>query len=382
MKNQKRILFINQDSGYLTIDIINSFVDEGYTCSLITGRLVQRNIPLYDSVKVKRIRKYNRSSAFKRLITWSLAFIQILFLVIFRHRKDILFIISNPPFATFLPLLVKNPFYLLIFDIYPDALTELGYMPENSKIIKWWQKANIRVFRKTNCIFTISEGMKTVLQKYTVPEQIIAVNLWTDNTFFKPVHPDDNPFIKKHHLGGKFVVMYSGNLGLAGDIEVLLDVAARIRNDKIIFVIIGEGAKRKMLVEKVKDLHLENVIILPWQPAAEIPNSFAAASLSVISLGSKASKLAVPSKLFNFLSAGTPLLCISLHGSEIETLVNYYQCGKNFDPEDIEGMENFILQMNDNKKLQAQMRINSAKASEDFTISNVKKFVEVLNHES
>ncbi len=108
--------------------------------------------------------------------------------------------------------------------------------------------------------------------------------------------------------------MYSGNIGLSGDVEVLIDVAEKIRRDDIIFLIIGDGAKKQMIREKAEKLVLKNIIFLPWQPADELPFSLSSASIAVVSLGVKTSRLAVPSKLYNCLSVGAPLLCLTSKG--------------------------------------------------------------------
>jgi hypothetical protein len=261
MADPKRIVFINQDSGYLMIDIINAYVKAGYPCVLITGRLVERNIPLDNTVRIERMIKYNRKTTFTRLYTWIVGFIQIWRKVTFKFKKDNLFIVSNPPFAPLLPLVVKNSFSLLIFDIYPDVLSELGYLSENSIIMKWWSKSNRKVFVNALNVFTITDSMKQVLQKYTGGKAIEVVSLWTDNTFLKPVDPAENPFLDKHRLSGKFIVLYSGNIGLSGDVDALIDVATEIQREDILFLIIGDGAKKEMIREKVKKLDL-NVIIL------------------------------------------------------------------------------------------------------------------------
>jgi glycosyltransferase involved in cell wall biosynthesis len=362
------------------IDIINAYVASGYHCVLITGRLVQRSTPLHASVKIERIIKYDRKTTLRRLLTWTLGFLQILIKIVFKFRKDILFIVSNPPVALFLPILVKNRYQLLIFDVYPDALSELGYLSHKSFIIKLWRKANRKVFERADSIFTITESMKEVLQVYSGGKMIKVVQVWTDNLFFKPIDPDKNSFIKKHNLSGKFIVLYSGNIGLSGDVEVLTDIAERINRDDIIFVIIGDGAKKQMISEKKEKLRLKNLILMPWQPVSELPFSLSAASLAVISIGKKASSLAIPSKLFNFLSVGAPLLCMTSKGSEVDRLVNRYECGKSFEPDDISGMVNFILELADNEILNKVFSQNSLKASESFDISNVNLMLEATHN--
>jgi glycosyltransferase involved in cell wall biosynthesis len=376
-KNQflKRIIFINQDSGYLMIDIINTYAIAGYKCVLITGRLVIRNRPLFPGVKVEKIIQYDRMTITRRLLTWFIGFIQILWKIITRYRRDDLFIVSNPPFAPLLPILLRNPVHLLIYDIFPDVLVESGYLSNKSALIKWWQKFNRKAFVKARNIFTITNGMKMVLQNYALNKTIEVVPIWTDNTFLKPIDPDINPFIKKHNLSGKFIVMYSGNLGLSADVEILMDIALEINRNDIVFLIIGDGIKKDGIREKVSRLGLTNLVLLPWQPTEELPYSLASANIGVIFLGNKLSKLAIPSKLYNFLSVGSPLLCITPKGSEIESIVRKYKCGNSFEPDNIKGMANFVSEVADNIDFYSSLKMNSLKASEDYGISKIDKFL-------
>lgn len=371
----KKIIFINQDSGYLMIDIINAYAETGYSCVILTGRLVVRNRLLHSTVNIDTIIKYNRATTFMRLLTWSIGFFQIWLKVGLKYRKDDLFIVSNPPFAPLLPLLVKNSFKLLIFDIYPDILSELGYLKKDSLVMGWWSKGNIKVFNKAEKIFTISKSMKQILNSYAGNNIIEVVTIWTDNIFLKPIKADENPFLLRHNLSGKFIIMYSGNIGLSSDVEILIDIAAKIDMDDIIFVIIGDGAKKEKIRIKAEKLNLKNLILLPWQPASELPFSFSAANLAVISLGTNVSKLAVPSKLYNFLSVGAPLLCLTSKGSEIETLVAEYECGRCFEPNNISGIVNYILDVAENRNLHKLLINNSLKASTDFTMTNITKFL-------
>ena len=358
------------------IDIINTHVSRGVQCILITGRLVERNSQLDNSVKVVKIIRYNRKSGFYRLLTWTIGFIQIWIQVLINFRKETLFIVSNPPIAPLLPIFVKNKFKLLIFDVYPDALSELGYLSKDSMLIKSWKRLNRKVYQRATELYTITEGMKMVLANYTDRNSITVVPLWTDNSFLKPIPSEKNPFIKKHSLDGKFIVMYSGNLGLSSNPELLIELASVIDSENIIFLIIGEGAKKQRLVDKVETEGLKNVLFLPWQPANEMPYSFAAADLAVIFHGPGISKLAIPSKLYDFLSAGAPLFCVTSKESEVERLVENFNCGKSFLPDDLKGMMNFILKLSEDKSIAADLSANSLEASHAFSIINTQLFLD------
>jgi len=362
------------------IDIVNAYAETGYSCVLITGRLVVRNKPLHESVKVERIIKYNRTRTVMRFLTWGIGTIQILVKILFKFKRDLLFIVTNPPSAPLISLIVRNPYHLLIFDIYPDVLSELGYLSENSLLIKCWRYFNIKVFSKAERIFTLTDSMKKVLQAYAGKKEVEVVGIWTDNSFLRPVEPAENAFLKKFNLSGKFIVMFSGNIGLSGGIDILLDLAKEIIRDDIMFLIVGNGAQKERMQEKAKLLRLTNLQFLPWQPVSELPNSFSSASLAFIYLGTKTSNLLIPSKLFNFLSTGAPLLCVSPKGSDVEKLIAKYDCGKNFGPDDTDMMAEFINDAATNPGLMINMKKNALKASEDFSESNAARFLSTIDY--
>ena len=166
MPKNKEIVFVNQNAGYLMIDTINVHVPHYASITLITGKIIQRQTPLHPSVKVQKIVPYDRSSTLKRLFTWFWGTLQILWLIAIKHRGATLFLVSNPPFAPLLPLVLRNPFKLLIYDVYPDALTEYKIFKSTSGFIKLWKWANRKVFGRAVSIFTLSEGMKNVMPRW------------------------------------------------------------------------------------------------------------------------------------------------------------------------------------------------------------------------
>ncbi|MCK5840201.1 MAG: glycosyltransferase family 4 protein [Bacteroidales bacterium] len=372
---KKRITIINQDSGYLMIEIANAYAKEGYKVSLIAGRLVQRNKPLNDKIKFIKIIRYNRSSTINRLFTWGVAAVQILFLLWFRFRKRQLLIVSNPPFAPLIPLLCSNNFSLLIYDVYPDALTEFGFFSSESLFIRCWKKVNIKVFKKAERIITITKGMQNVLRKYAGENPVEVIPIWTDNNFLKPVPKTENPFIEQQKLKEKFVVLYSGNLGYSHDVEAIIELAAIIDHPRIQFIIIGEGDKKVMLQQKIADYGLINCLMLPYQKPQDLPYSLSSADIAIVTLGKDASMLSVPSKTYNLMSIGAPLLCIADPDSELASLVNRYKIGQCFNSKKLDTMKKFVLELADNSAKLEKYRSNALKASKDFGLENAKHFI-------
>ncbi|HEY5590932.1 MAG TPA: hypothetical protein VIK55_07920 [Paludibacter sp.] len=127
--NKKPIVFVNQSSGYLMIDIIHA-VGKNYSESvLIAGTIHPRNNPLGDGVTVEKIVPINRKSTIKRSISWSLGFLKALYLVKTKYKNAHLFLTTNPPFAPLIPLFCSNSYTLLVYDVYPDLqISSIDYI--------------------------------------------------------------------------------------------------------------------------------------------------------------------------------------------------------------------------------------------------------------
>ena len=375
MTKKDSIVFINQNAGYLMIDIINAHSNYQQR-SIITGKLIQRNISIDPSVKIEKIITYNRSSGVKRMFTWVVGFMQILWLVKTRYRKADLFIVTNPPFAGLIPLFCNNPFSILIYDVYPDVLVAYKFLSNDSLITKWWRKANRKIFARAKNIFTIAAGMKEVLCQYTTGEKIKVVPLWADNRFLKPIAKADNQFIQKHQLHNKFLVIYSGNLGHSHNVEVLVEIANAISDKEVMFVIIGEGDKQQEIDDLIKKYQLSNCVLLPWQNVETLPHSLSAADLAVVTLGKGASGFSIPSKTFSLMSAGVPLLCIADKASELASLVNSSETGKCFEADEIAAMIQFILLVKSDKNYSLRLKENALITSAEYGPDNALKFAE------
>jgi glycosyltransferase involved in cell wall biosynthesis len=264
----------------------------------------------------------------------------------------------------------------LIYDIFPDALVDAGVMSRKSIVCTLWKKMNIKAYAKTKTIFTISDGMKQVLTQYVTESKIKVVPVWADNEFLKPINVEENIFIQKNNLSGKFIVLYSGNLGKTGDIDCMVEFAKQTKDTDIHYLIIGGGVKSAAIEKSIRDNNLSNCTLLPWQNSEMLPFSLSAASLAVVSLGKNTSKIAMPSKLYSYLAVGAPVLSLSSNDSDLAKLVTKRDFGKNFEPDKIAEIVKFILFLRSNKVEHSKFHLNSLETSSLFTKSNAKLFIE------
>jgi len=371
----KEIVFINQDSGYLMIDIVNAHARQGYSCVLLTGRLIERNTPLDPDVKLRRIARYNRNSIFMRVYSWLSGWIQILFLIWFPYRGRDLFIVSNPPLAPLIPLFSRSKYSLLFYDVYIEKPGELSFSRWIKPLVKLWVRAHSRVLRRANHIFTLTTGMQISLEKYSGGKSVRVVPVWSDNSFLKPVQPELNPFRQEHQLEGKFVVLYSGNLGASSGVETLIEVASVTDDPGIIFVLVGDGLRKDALERRAREMELKNLLFLPWQETAVLPYSLASADLAVVSLAGSASKRSIPSKLYNYMSVGAPILCIANADSDLAATVSDFGVGNCFDPALVNEIAEYVRQLSSDSERCKELSRNSLAASESFTPVNAQKFV-------
>lgn len=357
------------------IDIANGFVNKGVTCALIAGRLVVRDKPLDARVGFAKIIRYDRRTALRRLFTWTLAFLQIWVLVVFRYRGSRLLIVSNPPVAPLLPLFCGNRFSLLIYDVWPDALSQFGVLSARSWLVRLWRYGNRRVYRRADRIYTITEGMKDALKPYAGHRAVEVVPVWTDNTSLSPIPRADNPFISRHGLQDKFVVMYSGNLGFSHNVEVIVNLAAQVDDPDIVFLIIGDGDKRKLIQDRITALGLKNCKMLPFQPFKELSFSLSAADIAIVTLGREAARLGIPSKSYNLMSVGAPLLCIADPESDLSRLVADLNIGESFSADQLKEMGTFIHDLKRSPERADALRKNALAASLRFSPENARRLL-------
>jgi hypothetical protein len=359
------------------IDIINAHVSHYNEIVLITGFLNPRETPLNSKVKVIMCKSYNRSSTFSRFFSWFLFWLQSFFFVFIKYRNYNLYFVTNPPLNIFLAKLVKRPFAYLIYDIYPEALSKYSYLSKNSYIYKNWIKTNYKVYGKAKKLFTLSEGMKEIVLNYGLPkEKIDVIPVWTSADFFKNIKKKDNLFLKKNNIENKFIVGYSGNLGISHPVEKLVELANLFKdNSDVTFIIIGEGEKKNLLYQYINDFDLDNVKLFGYQETDLFPHVLHSFDVGVVTLDSKASLLSVPSKTYNLMSAGKPLLGISSQNSELSKLITDNDIGKNFEDNDLEGMKVYVDNLKDNSSYYQFQKTKSYELSHQFTSDLAKKMV-------
>lgn len=247
------------------------------------------------------------------------------------EKPDIIFSYSPPlPLgvsAWLLSCLWRVPWVLRVEDLYPDAAIAAGVL-HNRYAISFFKGLEKFLYRKASHISLISEGFrKNLLAKELPPEKLSVAPVWADADEIRPL-PKENGFRQKLGIQGKFVVLYAGNLGITSALEDVIAGAALLRSHSdVVFLVVGEGVKKDALLLQAGGL--EQVIFLPFQPRTSMPEMFAAADLGLVTLNANSSPFSMPSKVFNIMASGRPVMAITPPGSEVAELLKTAQCGIN-----------------------------------------------------
>lgn len=374
----KKIVLINQHTGYLFADVANAFAGEYDEVVLMAGRSTGLNAKLDSRIKVQDIIPYNRNSTIKRFLSWITCVIQISGLLLFKYRKYDLLICSNPPTApTLLPLLFHRKITLLMYDIYPDGLIAGNFVTQKNIIYKSWAWLNRIAYKKVNTIVTLTKGMATALAVYADKEKIKVVPAWSNIPADALAIPEnDNLFIRTNNLQGKFIVMYSGNMGKAYQLEPLVYVAEHFKqNSNIVFVIMGDGWKKEILQQLITEKNLTNCMLLPYQPNELFMHSLSAFHIGVVSLAQVLDKVAIPSKTYNLLAAKRPVFCIGSEGSGLADFLKENEVGIAIDPANIDAMKQYIERLYNDKIYFDTLCINAGKTALHYTKERAKDIV-------
>jgi glycosyltransferase involved in cell wall biosynthesis len=256
-------------------------------------------------------------------------------------------------------------------------------MNENHPIYRLWATMNKVVFRRAYRLFTIGERMADLLSKYVERDKILITPIWSIFQSNEKIKKANNPFVKQENLQGKFVVQYSGNIGLTHNVEVMVELAEMMKDhDDIIFQIIGRGPRVPHLKDLVKEKDLPNCQFLPFQSDEMFPYSLSAADLGVVILDEITSKGSVPSKSYNLMSYGIPALYVASDDSQLHDYAEKYKHAKCVDHDNLEEAVKFILELKNNDELQEKYSSNAVEASKNYRRSNADKIVEYYLNEN
>ncbi len=293
-------------------------------------------VEMMDGIKVIRVWSYitpNRG-LFKRILDY-LSFCISGFLASLFVKTDVIVATSPQLFtavAGYLSAVCKRkPWVMEVRDLWPESIKAVGAM-EESRMLKLLDQLVMFLYRKATKVVVVTESFKERIHACGAKNENIhiiknGVHLYK----FKQVEKDQE-LIKKYRLENKFIVAYIGTHGMAHNLDFILNSAKEVKNPKIHFLFIGDGAMKLRLVKKLEDLELTNVTMLDAIPKAAVPKHINIADIALIPLKKKDTfKKVLPSKIFENAAMAKPIL-LGVEG-EAKKVVESFNAGLAFEPE-------------------------------------------------
>ncbi len=314
-------------------------------------------------VPVPKVDKKSKASRIKYILVYALN----AFRAIFKAEKpDIIYTISQPPIlGGFLGLLGKvfrgSKLVYNIQDFNPEQAEAISYNKSKAvnNISRW---VDNRTCKTADAVIVVGRDMLDRLHnrcKSIDKNNTYVINNWINEKEVHPLekeHEEVNKFIADNGLKDKFVVMYSGNIGLYYDLENIIKVIGEFKEyNDMRFVFIGEGAQKENIATYCRDNAVNNVIFLPYQPKERIIYSLNSANVHFVTNQKGIKGVSVPSKIYGVMAVGKPVLGVLENGSEAQLLIENSGCGLSVEPKDYDGIRSLIRWFYDSREKAERM---------------------------
>lgn len=339
----KRILVLNQyywpgveATAHLLTDLCEGLARE-YDVEVVTGVLHEREDEprrlTRNGVAIRRVRStsYDRTGLAARAANYFTYLGSALGAGLRTRRPDVVLCMTDPPMVGVVGLAVARrfgvPLVVVCQDVFPETAVRLHRLT-NPVAVGTLRRIVRTYLRRADCVVSIGETMSRRLEaKGTPRHRIVVIPNWVDSGEITPT-PRDNEWAQENDLVGRFVVMHSGNVGHAQDLENLVRAAARLRDlDRLEVVIVGFGARHAAVSELAAEVGATNVRFLPYQPREVLSASLSSADVHYVGLARGLAGYVVPSRVNGILAAGRPLIVAADAESETAWLVDAAGCG-------------------------------------------------------
>lgn len=290
----------------------------------------------------------DKSALVSRSIAAILFAVQAFFTVLrYARREDVAIGVTTPftgPYAVALAARLRGAaMTLIIHDVYPDSLVLAGVVTRTSLLARIMTWANGVMFKSLDAVIVIGRDMKALLMAYpSLPDnKIVFIPNWAT----LPVRYRDietaNAFRGGH--AGQFVVGMSGTSGFTHDPESVFEAARLLQGDaNIHFLLSGQGVGWTKLQDMQADMNLANVTLVEHVPQSQLENFLAAADAWIIPYRKNNTGISVPSRIYNLLAVGRPVIICSEPEAEAALLVRENDIGWVVPPENPQALATAI----------------------------------------
>ena len=343
MSTRARILVLNQyywpgveATAQLLAQLCEALARD-YDVTVVTGHLHGHQLPDEEErngVRIVRVRSttYERSQLHHRAANYGSYLGESIRAALRGERPDLVLCMTDPPVVGDIGLVVARrfdvPLLVISQDVFPEIAERVKRL-EHPLVLGALRKLVGLYLRRADRVVAIGETMKLrLVHKGAREGRIEVIPNWVDTSEIQP-HPRRNTWSAARGLDDELVVMHSGNIGHAQDLDTLVRAATFLRDlDRLRIMVIGFGARHGELTRLAQRLEVTRTVqFLDYQPREQLPLSLATGDLHYVGLARGLSGFVVPSRLNGILAAGRPALVSADADSEIVRIVEEVGCG-------------------------------------------------------
>jgi colanic acid biosynthesis glycosyl transferase WcaI len=267
------------------------------------------------------------------------------------RRPDVVVLESWPVLATAAAMAVCAVRGLNVIhyvkDIYPEAALAAGVL-KRGRVATALLRLDRWICRRAACNVVISHGAAALLaNSRKVPqEKLRVISDWIDLSSIAPSAGGPEWREENGIAKDELVFMFAGTFGYASRVDLLVDVAEKLRAyDRIRIVCVGHGPLKPRMEEEIRRRRLTNLVLLPFQPREKVSDMQSAADVMLLTTSAQIGSTSVPSKLITYLAVGKPVICSAPAGTDVATLVQEERLGLVVPPEDPAALADAIMHM-------------------------------------
>lgn len=320
-----RVLFLllyhpePHESSNLYADLVGEFVKNGHEVTVVSAAKEGQPTALQreENVNVLRVKTqkiFNVHPLLKGIATVRMPYQ--FKRAIKKHLSEYIFdlIITPTPPITFVDIVAwlkrKHTLqsYLILRDIFPQNARDLG-MIKNQILFNYFRKKEKKLYRYSDYIGCMSQGNINYILRHNPEVNTNKLLLLPNWQKAAPLSERDESIKKQYGLEGKYVAIFGGNIGEPQKIENIVSLAqAYLHNDHIVFLVMGNGTRRKHLEQMAADYALTNLAIKDAVPRQDYQKLVCSADIGLISLSEKFTIPNIPSKTLSYFNARIPVL--------------------------------------------------------------------------
>lgn len=378
------LFFPEESTTAYILTHIAKVLSEKYEVHAVAGTPVydiNTNETELDNVCIHRLKAdvINKNDVFARLKrATSLSFKMIKFLKKNVSKDDKILMVTNPVFTTLLlPRWAKRnkiDITLIVHDVFPENAVQAGLIKETSMLYNILKRIFDKSYQSVNKCIVIGRDMREVInQKCKNKVLVEVIENWADT--------DRILNGSKENHQDKIVLKFSGNLGRVQGLERFLQIFCKVENEDLLLCFAGKGAAENTLKEYVRMNNITNVYFEPAYSRKDEEKVLNDCDISLITLGDSMFGLGVPSKTYNCMAAGKPILYIGPKNSEVDLEIKEKNIGFSFSFTEEEEIVRFLnsLKLSNIEKIR-KIGAKSRKCAEKEYSKNeiLKKYYKII----